>query len=149
MQCALQCVLECAAVCCRVLKCVTVCVAVCGAMFVVQRALIWCQTTPLKHPSSQTCNAATLHCNTLQHTATHCSTLQHTATHCNIVRPRFSIHPMPTVNSHMHHCGTLQHCNTLQQCHCNSHCNSHCNTLQHHAYRIFSFDTTPTVISHV
>jgi len=24
----------------------------------------------------------TLHCNTLQHTATHCNTLQHTATHC-------------------------------------------------------------------
>ena len=31
--------------------------------------------------SQFSCN--TLHCNTLQHTATHCDTLQHTATHCN------------------------------------------------------------------
>ena len=40
---------------------------------------------------------ASVHCNTLQHSAAHCSTLQHTATHCN------------TLQQH-----TATHCNTLQ-----------------------------------
>jgi len=53
------------------------------------------------------CN--TLHCNTLQHTATHRNTLQRTATHCNALQH------------------TATHCNTLHQA------ATHCNTLQHTA----------------
>jgi len=39
----------------------------------------------------------TIHCNTLQHTATLCNTLQHTATYCNILQHTAT------------YCNTLQH----------------------------------------
>ena len=63
--------------------------------------------------SQFSCN--TLHCNTLQHTATHCNTLQHTATHCN------------TLQHTVTHCDTLEHTAT----HCNTLQHTACNTLQH------------------
>jgi len=42
-------------------------------------------------------NTGSVHCNTLQHTATHCNTLQHTAALCN------------TLQHTTTHCNTLQH----------------------------------------
>ena len=54
--------------------------------------------------------AGSLHCNTLQHTATHCNTLQYTATHYNTLQY------------------TTTHCNTLQ------HTATHGNTVTHHVY---------------
>ena len=73
--------------------------------------------------------ASSIHCNTLQHTATHCSTLQHTAKHCNTlqhtathcvrqgrrVQVQCRLSPRDNIRAH---CIILQqvatHCNTLQ-----------------------------------
>ena len=85
---------------------------------------------------------STLHCNTLQYTATHCNTLQHTATHCNTLQ-----HTPPSAlfwaskalcNTSQHaatHCNTL--CSQINWLHeiTNSatHTATHRNTLQHAA----------------
>jgi len=64
----------------------------------------------------------TIHCNTLQHTATHCNThcttLQNAATHCNSLLAEW----------HTQH--TATHCNTLQHTDTATNCNTHCNTLE-------------------
>ena len=85
-------------------------------------------------------HTATIHCNTLPHTATHCKTLQDTATHCKT--------PQHTAT----HCNTLQHtvkpCNTLHHTatHCNTlqHTATHCNTLQHTATHCKTLQHTAT-----
>jgi len=97
------------------------CVSAKEALYLFERALYLCKSTPMS-PMSLASLTAT-HCNTLQHTATHCNALQRTATHCN------------TLQRTATHCNTLQHtathCNTLQ------HTATHCNTLQHTATHQF------------
>jgi len=106
------CVAICCSMCCSVLWCVAVCVAVPRDSHV----------TPVRR-----FRASTLHCNTLQHTATHlhhiathCNTLQHTATHCNT----FALHcntfapPCNTLQhtaTHVHHIATHLHIHTSRQ----------------------------------
>ena len=90
-------VLQCVAVCCSVLQCVAVCCSVLQCrdarwdeMICVIATTIHCNTlqhtaTRKRHTTGrhQLCLG---HCNTLQHTATHCNILQHTASHCKLTR---------------------------------------------------------------
>jgi len=110
-------------------------------------ATIYCNT--LQHTGTRRCtmstlkNTAIIHCNTLQHTATHCNTLQHTATHCNTLQHTATTH----CNTSTRRCGmnTLQHTATI---HCNTlqHTATHCNTLQHTATHCNTLQHTATQV---